>query len=98
MHTSSALGSGADVRKVLAVSAWRESTLFDARERAVLALTDEVTRLGEHGVSDETWDAALAHFGERVLADTVLAIGTINIWNRIAVSMALATPALATHG
>jgi AhpD family alkylhydroperoxidase len=98
MHATAALHEGADVRKVVAVAAWRESTLFDARERSVLELTDEVTRLGEHGVSDTTWDAALEHLGERTLADTILAIATINVWNRVAVSTAMATPPLATHG
>jgi AhpD family alkylhydroperoxidase len=98
MHSSAALVAGNDVRKVLAASAWRESTLFDDRERSLLALTDEVTRLGEHGVADTTWDTALEQFGERGLADTVLAIATIKVWNRIAVSMTLATPPLAPRG
>jgi alkylhydroperoxidase family enzyme len=51
--------------------------------------------LGDHGVEDEVWDAAAAVFDEKELTDVVLAISTINIWNRIAISTRMAPPALA---
>ncbi|MGC5021445.1 carboxymuconolactone decarboxylase family protein [Micromonospora sp. DT47] len=85
LHGADMLKGGEDVRRVLGVSAWREFP-FDDRDRAALALTDEVTRLGERGVSDEVWDSARAVFSEKELADLILAIGAINVWNRIAVS------------
>ncbi len=41
----------------------------------------------EHGqVPDEIWDEAAAHFDEHQLAALVVAIGLINLWNRIAVT------------
>ena len=54
------LDGGEDVRRVLAVATWRESPFFTPAERAALALTDAVTRLGEHGVDDDVWAAATA--------------------------------------
>ncbi|WP_433089261.1 carboxymuconolactone decarboxylase family protein [Dactylosporangium sp. CA-052675] len=94
MHAAEALADGEHQRRVLAVAAWRESTLFDARERAAFALTDALTRLGEDGVSDEVWDGARAHWSEEEVANLVLAIGIINVWNRIVVAGRRATPPL----
>lgn len=88
MHTREALQAGEDSRRLFAVSAWREGPLFDERERAALALTDAVTRLADHGhgVPDDVWEEAAKHWTEEELANLVLAIGTINLWNRIAVT------------
>ncbi|MEH0846338.1 carboxymuconolactone decarboxylase family protein [Micromonospora sp. CPCC 205711] len=86
MHSREALGAGESSRRLFAVSAWREAPFFDERERTALALTDAVTRLGEHGVPDEVWDAAAAVWSEKELADLVVAIATINVWNRVAVT------------
>lgn len=93
MHSRDALAAGESSRRLFAVSAWREAPFFDERERAALALTDEVTRLGDHGVSDEVWNSAAKHFSERELADLLMAIATINVWNRIAVSTRAQAPA-----
>ncbi|MEV4498335.1 carboxymuconolactone decarboxylase family protein [Micromonospora arborensis] len=93
MHSRDALAGGESSRRLFAVAAWRESPFFDERERATLALTDAVTRLGEHGVPDEVWDAAAKVWSEKELADLVIAIATINVWNRIGVTMQLEPPA-----
>lgn len=94
MHSTDALAAGEHVRRLFAVSAWRESNLFDERERAVLELTDAVTRLGEHGVPEEVLSAVVTHLGERGAADVVLAIATINVWNRVAIAAGTPTPEL----
>jgi AhpD family alkylhydroperoxidase len=85
MHSRDALGEGETAARLFAVAAWPESERFDERERAALALTDAVTRLGEGGVPDDAWDAAAKEFEPRALADLLIAIATINVWNRIAV-------------
>ncbi|MCW3843746.1 carboxymuconolactone decarboxylase family protein [Micromonospora yasonensis] len=86
MHSRDALAAGESSRRLFAVAAWREAPFFDERERTALALTDAVTRLGEHGVPDEVWDAAAKVWSEKELADLLVAIATINVWNRISVS------------
>ncbi|GAB4050751.1 carboxymuconolactone decarboxylase family protein [Catellatospora paridis] len=86
LHGMDLIKQGEDMRQVLGVSTWWEFPGFDARERAALALTDAVTKLGEYGVSDEVWDTARAAFTDKEVADLILAIGTINLWNRIGVT------------
>ena len=93
MHSREALAAGEDSRRLFAVAAWREAPFFDERERATLALTDAVTRLGEHGVPDDVWDAAAKVWSEKELADLVVAIATINVWNRVAVTCRTQPPA-----
>lgn len=85
MHSREALAEGEDSRKLFAVSAWREGPFFDDKERAALDLTDHVTRLGEHGVPDDVWDTAVEHYGTEGVADLLMVIATINVWNRLAV-------------
>jgi AhpD family alkylhydroperoxidase len=92
MHSTEALADGTDSRKLFAVAAWREGPFFDARERAALELTDAVTRLGEHGVSDEVWNGAVAHFGDEGVLDLLMAIATINVWNRLAIPTRMQPP------
>lgn len=93
MHSRDALAAGESSRRLFAVAAWREAPFFTERERAALALTDAVTRLGEHGVPDEVWDAAAKVWSEKELADLVIAIATINVWNRISVTSQTQPPA-----
>ncbi|GGA67512.1 alkyl hydroperoxide reductase AhpD [Pseudoclavibacter endophyticus] len=93
MHATDARENGIPERKLAAVAAWQHAgALFDDRERAVFALTDAVTALGPDTVTDEIWNAAATHFDERQLGDLVLAIATINAWNRIAISTRLEPP------
>ena len=94
MHTTDALGSGEDARRLFALAAWRESPFFTDAERAALALTDAVTRLDEGGVPDEVWDPVVAYYGEAPAAELVVAVATINVWNRLAVTAHAEPPAL----
>lgn len=86
MHTQEALKIGESQRKIFALSAWQESPLFTAEERAVLQLTEEITLISEDGVSDETYDKVLKLYGENALAQIIMQVIIINSWNRIAVS------------
>jgi len=86
LHTNHAVDAGETLDRLFGLTAWREATFFDDAERAALALTDEVTRIGDHGVSDDVWDAAVRQWGDEGAANLLLAIGTINVWNRIAIT------------
>ncbi|ATO16872.1 carboxymuconolactone decarboxylase family protein [Micromonospora sp. WMMA2032] len=94
MHSREALEAGENSRRLFAVAAWREAPFFDERERTALALTESVTRLGDHGVPDDVWDAAAKVWSEKELADLVTAIATINVWNRVSVTCRTQPPAL----
>jgi AhpD family alkylhydroperoxidase len=94
MHSTDALREGEQARRLFAVSAWRESPFFSVTERTALALTDAVTRLGEAGVPDALWNEAKSTWSEKELADVLMAIVTINAWNRIAVTTHAQPPPL----
>lgn len=98
MHGTDGAKRGIPRRKLMAVAAWQHARpMFDDRERAVLALTDAVTRLGPDTVSDEIWDDVAQHFDDAGLGALVLAISTINVWNRIAVATGMEPPVDAAH-
>jgi AhpD family alkylhydroperoxidase len=86
MHSTDATTAGENPRRLFALSAWTESSFFTREERAALALTDAVTRIGEAGVPDAVWDEARAVFSEKEIADVVMAVIMMNAFNRIAVS------------
>lgn len=95
LHTTQAIDAGEDVRRIAGVAADPRSPLFTAEEQTALALTDAVTSVGRNGVPDSVWAAAVATFGEEQTADLVLAIATINVWNRVAIATGM-TPAMST--
>ena len=94
MHSRDLKKAGETDERLFAVAAWREAPFFDERERAALALTDAVTRLGDHGVPDDVWDEAVRHWSQEGVANLLLAIGTINVWNRIVISTRRQPPPL----
>lgn len=89
MHTEDAIKSGESMRRIFALSVWHESHLFSEEERAVLQLTEEVTRISEKGVTDETYNKVIELFGDKLTAQIIMIIVTINSWNRISVSTKL---------
>ncbi|HET9731724.1 MAG TPA: carboxymuconolactone decarboxylase family protein [Acidimicrobiales bacterium] len=87
MHTRDARAGGEDQRRLDVLSAWREAPrLFSEQEQAALALTEAVTLIGEAGVPDQVWENATKHFGDTGTVQLLMAIATINVWNRLAVS------------
>jgi AhpD family alkylhydroperoxidase len=74
--------------RLFAVAAWRETPYFTDAERAALALTEAVTRIADTvaPVPDAIWDEAVRHYDEEQLAAIVLAIASINVWNRLNVA------------
>lgn len=74
--------------RLLMAAAWREASCFSDAERAALALAEAVTRLSDRAdpVPDEVWEEAARHYSELELGALVLAIGLVNLWNRVNVS------------
>ena len=83
--TANLVKAGVSTEKLVAVSAWYESPLFDDAERAALALTEAATRLSDRpgAVTDEIWDEAAKHYDERQLNALVLMVALTNFFNRI---------------
>ncbi|MEI6947170.1 carboxymuconolactone decarboxylase family protein [Paraflavisolibacter sp. H34] len=92
MHTKEALQIGETQQRIFLLNAWRETDLFTEEEKALLAVTEEVTLLHQKGISDATYRQAEKCFSPQVIGDIVLATLVINSWNRIAVSSLLPVP------
>lgn len=75
-------------KRLLMVAAWREAPNFNDAERAALALAEALTRLSDRAdpVPDKVWEEAARYYGEQELGALVIAIGLINLWNRVNVS------------
>jgi AhpD family alkylhydroperoxidase len=86
MHTETALNDGVTARKIFAISVWHESHLFNEEERILLKLTEEITKISEFGVTDETYENTIKCFGEKLTSQIIMLVVIINSWNRIAVS------------
>jgi AhpD family alkylhydroperoxidase len=92
LHVKDALADGMDAQLLHLVAVWRESPFFDARDRAILEWTESVTLAAETGIPDAAFETVRAIFSETDIAKLTIAIGTINIWNRIAVSSRMQHP------
>ena len=86
MHTKEALKIGETPQRIFLLNAWKETDLFSAEEKAILALTEDVTLISRRGVSDETYKQAEKLFSAEAIAQIIMSIVLINAWNRIAVS------------
>ncbi|OXG09073.1 AhpD family alkylhydroperoxidase [Flavobacterium araucananum] len=85
MHTKDARKAGETEQRIYALNAWRDTPYFTEEERAILALTEEITLISNH-VKEETYEQAAKVLDEKYLAQVILAIITINVWNRIGIS------------
>jgi AhpD family alkylhydroperoxidase len=85
-HTQEALNNGETPRRIFALSAWQESPLFTDVERAVLQVAEEITRIFDHGVSDDTYNKLKSHFTAKEISDIIVCICHMNFLNRIGIS------------
>ncbi|GLU52096.1 carboxymuconolactone decarboxylase family protein [Dyadobacter frigoris] len=85
MHTKEARAIGETEQRIYALNAWRETPFFTEEERAVLALSEEVTLIQNH-VSDNTYKNAIALLGDHYVAQVIMAAIAINAWNRIGIA------------
>ncbi|MCG5237792.1 carboxymuconolactone decarboxylase family protein [Xanthobacter oligotrophicus] len=92
MHASDLRKHGETEMRLYMLSAWRESSLYSARERAALAWTEALTRLAETGAPDADYALVEAAFTEAEQVSLTLAIGAINAWNRLQVGFRVAHP------
>ena len=85
IHTREMKAAGEPDERIAMVAAWRDAPYYSDAERAALALTEAVTRIADRAdpVPDEVWDDAARFYDEPALAGLVLAIASINTWNRI---------------
>lgn len=86
MHVKQARLRGERELRLYHVSLWRESTLFNDKERAALEWTEALTKLSDYGVSDEIYQKVNKVLSEKEISDLTFSIGVINFWNRLNVA------------
>jgi AhpD family alkylhydroperoxidase len=85
MHATDMRKAGETDERLFTVAGWRDAPYFSDAERAALALTEATTRLADRAdaVPDDVWAEAAKHYDEQQLAALVIAIASINTWNRL---------------
>lgn len=86
MHVKEAKIHGERELRLHHVAVWRESPLFDERERAALEWTEIVTQLPPHGISDESYARMRKVYSEQEITDITFLAVAINGWNRLSVA------------
>lgn len=85
MHSKDARAEGETEQRLYALSAWRETPFFTARERAALEWTEALTLISASDVPDDLYARVREHFSEEEIVNLSLAIIGINGWNRLAI-------------
>lgn len=93
MHTRDAVQYGETPQRIYLLNAWREaSEFYTDEEQVLLAMTEEITLISRQGLTENTYARAKELFSEKQIAEIIMAVITINAWNRIAVSTHLRVP------
>lgn len=88
MHAAEAREAGIAQRKIDLVAAWHEAgPMFDPREQAALAFTEAVTLIADGGVPDDVWERVKANFDDAEIVQLIVAVGAINVYNRMNVTV-----------
>jgi AhpD family alkylhydroperoxidase len=85
MHREDALKHGETDSRLLLLDAWRESQLYSERERAALAWTEALTLIANDHAPDDVYERVRGEFSDDELIALSIAIGMINVWNRLAI-------------
>ena len=83
MHFKDAMEAGETMQRLISVSAWREAPYYSAKEQAVLAFAERLTKMPDGESNHDIHDELSAHFTQEEIANLTLAVAQINSWNRI---------------
>jgi AhpD family alkylhydroperoxidase len=83
MHTTEANAHGETNQRIAELTNWKRSTLFDAKEKLILALTEHITHTDRNHDDTQLFAQATAVFGKDYLVEVLMIIVTINTWNRV---------------
>jgi AhpD family alkylhydroperoxidase len=92
IHLNVSRKLGVPQEKLDLVATWHEAGIFSDKECAALAWAETLTRLADHSVPDEAYEAVRRHFSEDEVIFLSVAIGTINAWNRLGAAFRFAPP------
>ena len=83
MHSKDARTNGETEQRLYNLGAWQDTPFYTERERAALAFTEVVTSIeSKRALFDEVYEQARTQFNDEELVKLMLAVVTINAWNR----------------
>lgn len=86
VHVDRAVAAGLTADVIAQIATWRESGVFDDRERAALELTESFTFIAEDGISDEVYDSVGGVLSEQEYVALSWLLVSINAFNRVAIA------------
>lgn len=89
MHTADAVNQGETLRRLAALSTWKETPFFNQQERAALLWTETLTLVATTHAPYDIYEEVAAAFNDQELAELTFVIATINAWNRFGVGFAM---------
>ena len=96
-HLNVARKEGVAPTKIDLVATWADTDIFSARERAALAWTEALTKMGQQHIAGNVHDELCAHFTSSEVAYLTASIAAINAWNRIAGALRFTPPIPTGH-
>lgn len=84
-HWRAGIAAGLTPQRMALLPAWRDSGLYDDRERAALGLAEAVTRTADGHLDDETYAALCEDLGADEVSMLIWAAITINTFNRVSI-------------
>ncbi len=88
MHTKALHKEGMPWDKIVLTQVWREAgNWFSANEQAALAWAESLTLIAQTNAPDEVFAQVQKEFSEKAITDMTIAIGLMNAYNRLAISL-----------
>lgn len=86
LHGKDLQKKGEEFERILLLTVWKEVSIYSDKEKAVLDLTEHITHISETGVPEDVYENVRTYFDEKEYVDLIMAINTINCWNRIGIA------------
>jgi AhpD family alkylhydroperoxidase len=88
-HLTVSRHAGVAAEKIDLVAGWRDAGIFSEREQAALGWAESLTGIAQNHPDETAFAAAQKHFSHDELLFLTVAIGQINMWNRIGAGLHL---------
>ena len=85
VHVRDTLGAGETAQRVAVLAAWRDTTLFTAKERAALTLAESVTTLPDARTQNLDYAEAARHLTPEELSAVSWVAIAMNSFNRLSI-------------
>lgn len=91
-HATLLRKAGEPEMRLYLLDGWREATVYLPKERAALAWTEALTKVADTHAPDADYAELEEHFSEAERVQLTLAIGVINVWNRVQIAFRVTNP------